>query len=567
MYKVSAGRLIASRPLGFSFNENDLVDRKYVDDNIKAADALILKGTVNADTGLITSSDAAVNGKYLEGPTTFLTNYLTGWTFKVDTAGTLTGIGALQVGDMVVAMKDYDSSFQPLDFHAFQTNIEFSTIGANLAQIPSVSEISFIQINADQTVSRSNATTFRTAIGALSSSSSSTQSGYFGNIYLKDDSTPSHYLEITNSANLTADRTLSINVNDVNRTITLGGNLDIDGNFTILGGNHVTLRTTATTDITLPITGTLVTRTASETLTNKTLTDPFITHIKGVAGTPADLWSENTSGEITVGSGLTSGTFTLGGAVQTGTITIGRSTGTNTIEIGAGATASAKIQTINLGTNGLSGSTTTIAIGSTLGTFSTNINGILKTSSVANTLGSFDISGTAPAGSTRLNYNGHLYATRFYGALIGNADTASKSTNLVGGNGTTLLGSIPYQSAADTTTLLAPNVSTTAKYLRQVGNGTNGAAPTWGQIAYSEISGTPTIPTSFSISASSNILAFSGGANSVTFNVETTKVSGKFYRHATNPTADTGTEANAVKYEGWMYATRFEGLIDGGTSW
>ena len=95
----------------------------------------------------------------------------------------------------------------------------------------------------------------------------------------------------------------------------------------------------------------------------------------------------------------------------------------------------------------------------------------------------------------------------------------------------------------------------------------NGAAPTWGQIAYSEISGRPTIPESFTISASSNILVATGGANSTGYNVATSRTSGKFYRHATNPTADTGTEANAVKYEGWMYATRFEGLIDGGTSW
>ena len=72
---------------------------------------------------------------------------------------------------------------------------------------------------------------------------------------------------------------------------------------------------------------------------------------------------------------------------------------------------------------------------------------------------------------------------------------------------------------------------------------------------------------SLSISGSSNILAASGGANSVTFNVETARTAGKFYRNATNPTADTGTETNPVKYEGWFYATRFEGLIDGGTSW
>jgi hypothetical protein len=56
---------------------------------------------------------------------------------------------------------------------------------------------------------------------------------------------------------------------------------------------------------------------------------------------------------------------------------------------------------------------------------------------------------------------------------------ASKANNLTGGNATTLLGSIPYQSAVDTTTLLAPNISLVKKYLTMTGNDTNGAAPVW----------------------------------------------------------------------------------------
>jgi hypothetical protein len=55
-------------------------------------------------------------------------------------------------------------------------------------------------------------------------------------------------------------------------------------------------------------------------------------------------------------------------------------------------------------------------------------------------------------------------------------------TNLKGGNNTTLLGSIPYQSNTDTTTLLAPNTTATKKFLRQTGTGTNGAAPAWDTI-------------------------------------------------------------------------------------
>lgn len=62
-----------------------------------------------------------------------------------------------------------------------------------------------------------------------------------------------------------------------------------------------------------------------------------------------------------------------------------------------------------------------------------------------------------------------------------------KTENLVGGNNTTLLGSIPYQSNTDTSTLLAPNTTTTRKFLRQTGTGTNGAAPVWDTILASDI--------------------------------------------------------------------------------
>jgi hypothetical protein len=52
-------------------------------------------------------------------------------------------------------------------------------------------------------------------------------------------------------------------------------------------------------------------------------------------------------------------------------------------------------------------------------------------------------------------------------------------TNIKGGNNTTLLGSIPYQSGTNTTTLVTPNTTTTKKVLTQTGDGTNGAAPVW----------------------------------------------------------------------------------------
>jgi hypothetical protein len=65
-----------------------------------------------------------------------------------------------------------------------------------------------------------------------------------------------------------------------------------------------------------------------------------------------------------------------------------------------------------------------------------------------------------------------LTATTVVGSLSGTATTA---TNIAGG----LIGSIPYQTAAGTTALLAGNTTSTVKYLASSGNGTNSTAPTW----------------------------------------------------------------------------------------
>lgn len=86
---------------------------------------------------------------------------------------------------------------------------------------------------------------------ALSNSTSSTQNGYFGDIFLWDDTNPSHYLQITNSADLSATRTLSINVNDASRTVSLSGNLTVSGNADISG----TSSGTNTGDQTITLTG------------------------------------------------------------------------------------------------------------------------------------------------------------------------------------------------------------------------------------------------------------------------------------------------------------------------
>lgn len=105
---------------------------------------------------------------------------------------------------------------------------------------------------------------------ALSNSAVSTQDGYFGNIYLWDDVSPSHYLAITNSANLTAARTLSVNVNDADRVISLSGNLTVSGAATVSGTNTGDQTITLTGDVTGSGTGSFVTTLANSGVTSGT---------------------------------------------------------------------------------------------------------------------------------------------------------------------------------------------------------------------------------------------------------------------------------------------------------
>lgn len=104
-----------------------------------------------------------------------------------------------------------------------------------------------------------------------------------------DDSDSAFNLTLASTSTLTAGRTLTLDVNDANVTINLGGNLTTGGvlttvgsfqtagsfstaaSFATLGANSITLTTTAPTTLTLPTTGTLATRAGTETLTGKTI--------------------------------------------------------------------------------------------------------------------------------------------------------------------------------------------------------------------------------------------------------------------------------------------------------
>ena len=110
------------------------------------------------------------------------------------------------------------------------------------------------------------------------------------------------------------------------------------------------------------------------------LTNIEVTNIKAKDGTAAITIADSTGAvgvstavtfsattqNIALGTSQTTGTFTVGGAAQTGTQTLDQSTKTHTFNVATGATESGATKTVNIATAGVSGSTTTISIGSSV---------------------------------------------------------------------------------------------------------------------------------------------------------------------------------------------------------
>lgn len=93
------------------------------------------------------------------------------------------------------------------------------------------------------------------------------------NVQLNDMTVPTWQLilQANSSPVASADRTLTFDVSNANRSIDLAGNLTLANDLTTAGNFPLTLSTTASTNVTLPTTGTLATLAGVETLTNKTI--------------------------------------------------------------------------------------------------------------------------------------------------------------------------------------------------------------------------------------------------------------------------------------------------------
>ena len=208
------------------------------------------EGTVNADNGYVVTTNL---------PITIGTTGIT-WT-QFSGAGQITaGAGLTKSGNTIdVATASASRIVVNAD------SIDLATTGVSASTYKSVTVDTYGRVTAG-----TNPTTLSGygITDALSNSTSSSQNMY-GQLYLYDNglSSTGLYLKVDNVSDLTTARTLSIDVNDANRTITLSANLTVSGTATVSGTNTGDQTITLTGDVTGSGTGSFTTTLANSGVT------------------------------------------------------------------------------------------------------------------------------------------------------------------------------------------------------------------------------------------------------------------------------------------------------------
>lgn len=211
----------------------------------------------------------------------------------------------------------------------------------------------------------------------------------------------------TSSPTMTADRTLTFDVSNADRTIDLAGNVNIGGDFTTSGSNSLTLNTTGTTSITLPTSGTLVTLAGTETLTNKTITSARYNQLLDTNGAAELVLSATGSAvnQFTIMNAATGGAPTLSTSGSDTNIAMTFETkGTGVFNFDAGS-ASAAAQLRLLDNSG--GEYVGLTVPSSVASYSLKLPGSVGSNGQTLTLtdGSGTLGWVTPTTSTRLSYS------------------------------------------------------------------------------------------------------------------------------------------------------------------
>jgi hypothetical protein len=304
----------------------------------------------------------------------------TTWTTKTIayTDSNITGTAANVTGTVAIANGGTGATTNT----AARTNLGATTVGANLFTLTNPSAITFIRINADNTVSTLDAATFRTAIGAGTSSTTGTVTSVGG--------------------------TGTVSGLTLSGTVTTSGNLTLSGTLAVTASNFASQ--TANTFLAapngaagVPTFRTLVAADVPTLNQNTTGTASNVTGTVAIAnggtGATTNTAARTNLGATTLGANL----FTI---TNPSAVTFPRFNADNTVSaldaatfrtaIGAGSAPNNGTLTLNVSGSGLSGSQTFTANQSTAATFTVTSNA--TSANTASTIVFRDASGNFTAG-------------------------------------------------------------------------------------------------------------------------------------------------------------------------
>lgn len=103
-----------------------ITSKQYADNILQISDAMLFVGTITGNGVISSYNNNVIKQQIIVNTTNIsqLTTYRAGWTFKVIDSGYISGIGTLESGDMIICIRNYDTSFKGSDWTAIQANID-----------------------------------------------------------------------------------------------------------------------------------------------------------------------------------------------------------------------------------------------------------------------------------------------------------------------------------------------------------------------------------------------------------------------------------------------------------